>query len=128
MVNLVNEKNTVIFGNDTIVIQKFLAGIKGGRALDVTGFSAEVINAGHVIITDGNGTYKPMPVSDTSYASLPDGYSYAGILVHSILASKPAAAIMTIGQVNEKALPYEAPADFKTACPHIEFIKDEESK
>ncbi len=128
MVDLVNEKNTVVFGNDSIVIQKFLAGIKGGRALDVTGFSPEVINAGHIIITDGNGVYKPMPVSESAYASLPDGYSYAGILVNSILTSKPAAAIMTIGQVNEAALPYGVPADFKTACPHIEFIKDEESK
>ena len=128
MVDLVNEKNTVVFGNDSIVIQKFLAGIKGGRALDVTGFSPEVINAGHVIITDGNGVYKPMPVSESAYATLPDGYSYAGILVNSILTSRPAAAIMTIGQVNESALPYEVPADFKTACPHIEFIKDEESK
>lgn len=128
MVDLVNEKNTVVFGNDSIVVQKFLAGIKGGRALDVTGFSPEVINAGHVIITDGNGVYKPMPVSESAYASLPDGYSYAGVLVNSILTSKPAAAIMTIGQVNEAALPYEVPADFKTACPHIEFIKDEESK
>lgn len=128
MVDLVNEKNTVVFGNDNIVIQKFIAGIKGGRALDVTGFSAEVINAGHVIITDGNGVYKPMPVSESAYAALPDGCSYAGILVNSILASKPAAAIMTIGQVDEAALPYEVPADFKAACPRIEFIKDEESK
>lgn len=128
MVNFANEKETVIFGKDNIVIQKFIAGIKGGRALDVTGVTADVISAGHIIITDGKGTYKPMPVSGASYASLPESHSYAGILVSSISTKRPSAAIMTMGQVNEAALPYAVPAAFKTAFPAIQFIKDEEGK
>lgn len=128
MVDLVNEKAQVVFGNDSIVIQKFIAGIKGGRALDVTDFSADVIYAGHVIITDGNGVYKPLGVSEGAYAALTEGYSYAGILVSSISKSRPMAAIMTIGQVNSEAVPYAIPDGFAAACPRIEFIKDEESK
>lgn len=43
-----------------------LQSIRGGRALDVTGFSPAVINAGHVIIKkDGEDVYKPMPVKGT---------------------------------------------------------------
>lgn len=135
MVNLANKKENVIFGNDSIVVQKFIAGIKGGRALDTTGYTEDVILAGHVIITDGSGTYKPMPLKADSahegkmiYADLPASHAYAGILVSSIKTSQPAGSIMTYGQVNEVALPYEVPTAFKTACPHIEFIKDEESK
>lgn len=128
MINIVNEPTKIVFGNDSIVIQKFIAGLKGGRNLDTTGFTG-TINAGHVIITKG-GAYKPMPVSGSAYASLPEGWSYAGMLYRSILASKPFASVMTQGQVNSACLPYDMTsimAAFKTACPHIEFIKDEAS-
>lgn len=128
MIDLVNDRSQVLFGKDSIVIQKFIAGIKGGRNLDVTDVTEPYLNAGHVIITDGNGVYKPMPTSGSSYSSLPGGYSYAGILYRSILTKKPFAAIMTIGQVNSEAIPFPMTAiesDFKAACPHIEFIKDE---
>ncbi len=127
MIDVVNEPKKVLFGNDSVVIQKFIAGIKGGRNLDVTGFTPTVINAGHVIITK-DGVYKPMPVSSNAYASLPTGWAYAGILYRSILTSKPYAAIMTIGQVNSEAVPFamtSIAAAFAAACPHIEFIKDE---
>ena len=76
--NLNNEKKQIVFGDDSIVIQKWISGIKGGRTLDATGFTG-VIKAGHVIITDGKGVYKPMPVSGEAYAELPGGYTYAGI-------------------------------------------------
>lgn len=62
--NLNNEREQIIFGDDSIVIQKYISGIKGGRTLDVTGFSEKVIKAGHIIIRkDSDGTYKPMPVT-----------------------------------------------------------------
>lgn len=35
--NLNNEREQVVFGDDSIVIQKYISGIKGGRTLDVTG-------------------------------------------------------------------------------------------
>ena len=127
--DLTPNKNQVVFGDDSIVIQKYISGIKGGRTLDVTGFAENVIKAGHVIIVK-DGKYMPMPVSGTAYAALPEGAAYAGILYRSILAAKPAASIMTWGEVNAVAVPYAMDSiltAFKTACPHIDFIKDEEA-
>ena len=123
------KKSAVVFGEDSIVIQKYISGIKGGRTLDVTGFAENVIKAGHVIIVK-EGKYMPMPVSGEAYAALPSGAAYAGVLYRSVLAAKPAASIMTWGEVNEVAVPYPMNtilAAFKTACPHIDFIKDEEA-
>lgn len=127
--DLTPNKNQVVFGDDSIVIQKYISGIKGGRTLDVTGFAEKVIKAGHVIIVK-DGKYMPMPVSGSAYAALPEGAAYAGILYRSILAAKPAASIMTWGEVNAVAVPYAMDSiltAFKTACPHIDFIKDEEA-
>lgn len=129
-VDLTNNRNKIVFGNDSVVIQKWISGIKGGRALDVTGFAEPVIKAGHVIITDGEGTYKPMPVTGSAYATLPEGYNYAGVLYRSITTAKPSASIMTNGEVNIVAVPYAMDAileAFKEACPLVVFIKDEEA-
>lgn len=123
------KKSAVVFGEDSVVIQKYISGIKGGRTLDVTGFAENVIKAGHVIIVK-EGKYMPMPVSGEAYAALPEGAAYAGVLYRSVLAAKPAASIMTWGEVNTVAVPYPMNtilAAFKTACPHIDFIKDEEA-
>ena len=127
--DLTPNKNQMVFGDDNIVIQKYISGIKGGRTLDVTGFAENVIKAGHVIIVK-DGKYMPMPVNGNAYAALPEGAAYAGILYRSILAAKPAAPIMTWGEVNAVAVPYAMDtilAAFKAACPHIDFIKDEEA-
>jgi hypothetical protein len=128
--DLTPNKQQVVFGDDSIVIQKYISGVKGGRTLDVTGFPEKVIKAGHVIIKKQNGNYAPMPVNGEAYAALPEGAAYAGVLYRSILAAKPAASIMTWGEVNAEAVPYPMTAilaAFKTACPHIDFIKDEEA-
>ena len=127
--DLTPNKQQIVFGEDSVVIQKYISGIKGGRTLDVTGFAASVIKAGHVIIVK-NGTYAPMPVEGNAYAALPEGAAYAGVLYRSIPAAKPAASIVTWGEVNSVAVPYPMNAiltAFKTACPHIDFIKDEEA-
>ena len=126
--NVVGEKTQIVFGNDSIVIRKCINTLAGGRVLDVTDYAEKSILAGHVIITDGNGNYKPMPVADGAYTTLPEGYAYAGVLVGSILAAKPAASILNAGVVNEKALPYAISSiktAFATACPHIMFESDE---
>lgn len=127
--DLTPNKNQIVFGDDSVVIQKYISGIKGGRTLNVAGFAEPVIKAGHVIIVKA-GEYAPMPVSGNAYAALPEGYAYAGVLYRTILASKPAASIMTWGEVNVEAAPYAMDsilAAFKAACPHIDFIKDEEA-
>ena len=129
--NLNNEREQIIFGDDSIVIQKYISGIKGGRTLDVPGFSEKVIKAGHIIIRkDSDGTYKPMPVTNDAYAALPEGHSYAGVLYRSIRTAKPFASIMTWGEVNDVAKPYDMASvldAFKAASPHIDLIKDEEA-
>jgi hypothetical protein len=208
--NINVKESKLNFGKDGIITQNYIAGLPGGRALDVTGYALDVIYAGTpVIVKDGN--YKPFPVviatealptaavsaqtagspivgtvyegvtattanavkcaksdktivylaasaatgnasADKTYytkdtsntttvekldengntyyvlGSLPANHDYAGILYKSILKTKPAAAVMTRGQVNVAALYF--PMDdilsaVKSALPLIEFIKDE---
>ena len=127
--NLNVKKKQIVFGEDSVIVQKWIAGIKGGRALDVTGITDKVLSAGRVIVTNGKGTYKPLPIKGGAYDALPEGYSYVGILYRSIRTEEAGASIMTEGQVNEIAAKnangVDVPAAFKTACPLIEFITDE---
>ena len=132
VVNLTTEREQVLFGKDNVIIQKHIAGIPGGRALNVEGVAEKVLYAGHPIITDGNGNYKPLAVNTVegikSYGSLPQGWNYAGILEHSMQTSKPSAAILISGVVNDAAveIPYGAhKAAIKSAIPTIMFVKDE---
>lgn len=143
------KKEQIVFGDDSVVIQKYISGIKGGRTLDMTDYPLKVVKAGHVIVTK-DGVYKPMPLtpkmqgesgSQTEvkdddgntvyvYGTLPTGFSYAGVLYRTVMVDKPAASIMTNGEVNSEAIPYpmdSIAAAFKVACPHISFIKDEEA-
>ena len=126
--NLVGEKQQIVFGNDSIVIRKYGNSLAGGRVLDVTGFTPTVINAGHIIIKSNDGVYKPMPLSGDAYAALPANHSYVGVLYRSILTAKPAASILTAGVVNEAALPFaisSIKSAFVAACPFIQFESDE---
>ena len=110
-------------GNDAIVIVTALGDIPGGRALDVADVTEEVIRAGHIlIVNDPPKEVKPLGVSGNAYAAKPSGYSYLGVLKHSVLKSEAAAAILTIGQVNAAASPYPVTADIKAGLPRIEFL------
>ena len=132
--NLANESQEIITGNDNIVIVDVFQTIRGGRTLDVTGFTPEVIKAGHVIIKQtSNGEYKPMPVDLTTdpknpaYAALPAGHTYAGILIQSLLTKRPMAGILVRGTVNPAAAPYPMNtilSAVKTALPLIDFRED----
>lgn len=62
-VNLNNPQEEIITGNDNIVIIDNFQSIRGGRTLDVTEFTPKIINAGHIIIKDSEGEYKPMPIT-----------------------------------------------------------------
>lgn len=128
--NFNQSEEQVHFGNDSIVIKKYIAGVEGGRTLDMTGYADSILKAGHVIITDGKGVWKPMPVSGEAYAALPEGYKYAGVLYRTIQTSKPAAAIMTWGVVNEAIVPFAVDGikeAFAKDVPQIQFTKDEEA-
>lgn len=127
-VNLNNTPTELSQANDSIVIKRNLDSIEGGRSLDVTGVAEPVLKAGHVIIMEtATGVCKPMPVTGAAYASLPANHEYIGILVGSILTSKPFAGIMVRGTVNPNATPFPMTAilaAFKTAKPLIDFRAD----
>jgi hypothetical protein len=115
-------------GNDTIVIVNVLEAIPGGKTLDVTGFSPEVIPAGHLIIEEtSTGVLKPMPTSGANYGSLPASHTYKGVLISTILKSKPFAGILVNGTVNKNASAYGIASVLtavKTALPLIRFTQD----
>lgn len=124
-------KKQIVFGEDSVIIQKWEGDIKGGRALDWTGVKDEVLYAGRVIVTDGKGTYKPLPIETDNYKALGTASDkYAGVLYRSILNGEPA-AIMTAGQVNKVAAKAANGADypdaFLTAMPKIALVSDEDA-
>lgn len=127
------EKKQIVFGEDSVIIQKWGGDIKGGRALNVEGIDEDVLSAGRVIITDGKGVYKPLKIASNAYDALSnnEGFKYAGVLYRSICKGEPA-AIMTAGQVNEVAAKVanggaDYPSDFAAAMPNIQFVSDEDS-
>lgn len=125
---LAKTHNTIVFGNDSVVCPLFISGIRGGRSLNVEGITDTVLKAGHVIIVK-DGDYKPMPVSSGAYSTLPDGYSYAGVLYKTIPTDLAMASIMTNGEVNSVAAPYKMDSileAFKVACPNITFVSAED--
>lgn len=125
--NLNNPGKEISTGNDSIVIVEYLEGVPGGRTLDTTGFTPAVIPAGHILIKDAAGTYKPMPVSGDAYGTLPEDHTYAGVLVATIPTAKPFAGIMVRGTVNPAASAYTITSILdavKTALPLIRFEQD----
>ena len=116
--NLVNARVTAETNKDTIIIDKVFETLRGGRTLDTTGFPDNVIQAGHVIFLSDAGEFVPQPVDGSipnNGAATPVDYEAVGILMGSILASEPAAAIMTRGTVNEVPLKYPITDATKTA-------------
>lgn len=113
-------------GLDSIVIVNDLGDVPGGRTLDVSDVASdvEVIKSGHILIkNDTSKEVKPLGItSGGAYDSLPEGYSYLGVLKASVLKKDPRAAILTIGQVNAAASPYPVTSTIKTGLPRIEFI------
>lgn len=136
------KREAIVAGLDTVVIRKCISDIMGGRTLNVEGYTADIIPAGHPVIRLESGDYAPMPCHEAKEAegetaavaggfdALPEGASYVGINKTTIPADAPAAAIMIDGIVNETLIPYPEDAiwaDFKAACPHIIFNQDEEA-
>lgn len=105
------------FGLDPVVIRKELDDIKGGVVLDTTGYTEEFIYAGHPVIRDTETglTYKPFPVANGALGTLPQGYEYCGVVIRTKPAAEPFVSVLTIGEVNEKALKFPLTAAIKTA-------------
>jgi len=69
--NLNNPGESIITGNDSIVIVDNFQSIRGGRSLNTTGFAPKVIKAGHVIIMEtATKEYKPMPATEELFGSV----------------------------------------------------------
>lgn len=128
-VNL-SKQSRVDTSTDSIVIMNVIDDIPGGRSLDVTGITDEVIKAGHVIIEEtATGVLKPLGISAGDYVALPGSHTYKGILISSVLTSKPLASIMVRGTVNEEAAVAAAklpayPGGAKSSLTHIIFTKN----
>ena len=132
-VNLANDPEVILSGNDSVVIRQYNGGITGGRSLDMTGFPDSSVKAGHVAIKvldeDGeNYTFKPMPVKDGKYDALPSNHKYAGVVTASKPASEPLVGIMDDGRVNDLAMPYPLTEEMRTAIkaelPNLIFEHD----
>jgi hypothetical protein len=127
--DLANTGSQVDTTLDCIIVKKVVYDIPGGKTLDVTGITETVLKAGRVVIVQtSTGAHKPLGITDGAYDALPAGHTYKGILIASILTSKPFAPIMLGGDVNEGAvvnydLP-EIPGAAKTALSRIIFTKD----
>lgn len=121
--NLNRDNYLIDDGNDYKVIVRDLADVPGGRSLDVSNWSEDVIRAGHIIkhntTTD---EYAPLGVSSGAYASLAEGEEYAGVLKVSILKDKALAAIMTMGEVNAAVAPYPITSTIAAGLPQIKFL------
>jgi hypothetical protein len=126
--NLNNTGDNFDTGNDSIVIVSNLEAISGGKTLNTTGFTPAAIQAGHIVIEEtSTGVLKPMPISGANYGALPAGHTYKGIVVSSVLTTKPFVAVMVRGSVNKNASPYGIASILsavKTALPLIRFTQD----
>jgi len=108
--DLVNGRIEAETNKDTVIIDKIIETVRGGRVLDVTGFTDNTIQSGHVILLLDD-EYVPQPVD----GSIPVGAVAVGILIGSIRTDEASAAIMTRGTVNEVPLKYPITAATKTA-------------
>jgi hypothetical protein len=128
--DLSNAQITVDTSRDSVIIVDRFATIRGGRTLDVTGFTPDVIYAGHPIIVEtATGVHKPLPLNGgaTAYGTLPTGHTYTGVLDGSILKTKPFAGILTQGTINQAAAYYDfatIAVAFKAAVPLIDQRAD----
>lgn len=111
---------------DSVVIIKVDHDIAGGITLDVTGVTDDVLKSGRVIVEEtATGKLKPLKIESGSYESLPEGHTYKGVLIATILTKKPFASVMLGGNVNEGAvINYGLPAipsGAKSVLTHILF-------
>lgn len=128
--NLNNEGAQVDTTWDSIIIKKLLVDTPGGKTLDVTGITEDVLKAGRVIIEQtSNGALKPLAITAGAYVTLPAGHTYKGILYATILTKRPFAPVLLSGDVNNVAivnygLPAVPAAAITALENHILFTKD----
>ncbi len=120
-----NTTKQILTGDDSIVIQKCLEDVPGGKSLDTTGFTPTEIKAGHILTkVTATGVIKPLGVSAGNYVALPGTETYYGVALQTVPTAKALVGVMRRGSVNETASPYAVPAGAKTALPQILWVTD----
>lgn len=115
-------------GKDGIVIVNVLGDIPGGRTIDTTGVNDSVVCAGHVIVKKADGSYAALAVEGNAYKdggkykAVDSGDTVRGVLRATIGKADGRAAIMTMGQVKEAALPFPLTDEIKAALKHIDLV------
>lgn len=115
---------------DSVVIRRKIATKTGGATLNVNPaeYDEKNIPAGHLVIYNSStGVYKPLGVLNGALQSIPNGYTYYGVVISTTPVSKPFAGVLINGVVNYKAMKYDITSILsavKSALPHIQFIED----
>lgn len=129
--DIANNPKEVLSGNDNIVIVDNFQSIRGGRTLDVSAFTEDVIPAGTIVIQDdATKAYKPAPIAEGAYEALPEAHTIVGIVIASIPTNRAFAGILVRGTVNINAAPYGLSendallASAKEALPLVVFTHD----
>lgn len=123
VVNLVNEGTQINQPNDSLAIVRILDAIRGGGTLNVTGFTDEFIESGHVIISDGTD-YKPLGVSAGAYVALTGAQKLVGVQIQTVLTAKAGVGILTQGTVNPEVCKYKPTSAVLAGLPLIQFRGD----
>lgn len=127
-VNLTKNTSNPTNGKDQVVWKNKLGYVDGGRSLDVTAVTADAIYAGHIVVMDKTTeVYRPLEVSEGAFSDIKENDEIVGLTVSSIRKDLAFASMVTIGIVNEGALPYIISAALKakvqTALPGLQFHK-----
>lgn len=107
---------------DAVIVPCALELIPSGVTLDTTGYSRENISAGHLVIREtSSGLYKPMPLSGDglSYAPLPEGHTYVGVVVATKSAKTPLVGVVVRGTVDTVAFGEMAKIDMASVIDAV---------
>lgn len=114
-------------GKDGIVMVRVLGDIPGGRAIDTSGVNDNVVCAGHVVVKQADGTFAALAVTGNaykggSYNAVPEGCTVCGLVRATIRKDDARAAIVTMGQVKEAALPFALTEQIKGYLQNIDWV------
>lgn len=129
MSNYVDLSKETTVHSDEAVIVKHIAGLPGGRALDLSTYKnlkdgTDVIKAGHLIVKNKETqAVSPLDIDNQgAYVEVPITAELVGVLEYGVTKTEPIGAILTAGQVNGKRLPYKLADGTKEKLPRIEFL------
>lgn len=127
--NLNREKIELNDGLDCIVVVQSLSEIPGGRTLDVSEVTEDIIKSGHIlVIDDKTKAVSPLKIASGKYEAVGAGKTVYGVLKATVLKRNPQAAIITAGQINVAASPAPVTDEIKEALPRIGFLYEPDAE